>query len=232
MRERPILFSGEMVRAILAGEKTQTRRVATKDPSTKSIEWVEDAETLPAGDLYTGWAKHCGAPVCIPLKCPHGFPGDVLWIRETWARHTLCGSDPAEFIVMKADGSSWQCKNDGPPDRCCHKMDYPDWGVSRWRPSIHMPRWASRLSLLITDIRVERVQEISEEDAVAEGVDGDPLPELSSDEIELLDYPLWDEARPAASRFSLLWDSINGKRGFGWEKNSWVWCVSFEPIKP
>lgn len=163
VRERPILFSAPMIRAILDGRKTQTRRA------------VKDDEGPQLGKSY----------------CRYGRPGDRLWVRETFC------SD-----VVRAPHLP----------QIAYRADYDEIPALRWKPSIHMPRWASRISLEITDVRVERLQHISEEDAVAEGVGGNPTI-----------TPCF-----AAERFRTLWESINGIGS--WDANLLVWVVSFRRV--
>lgn len=192
IRERPILFSAPMARAILEGRKTQTRRVFKR-----AIDGDEVAGSVhPAAE--SGWIAWFPGNVSaektkelyrIGIPCPHGLPGDKLWVRET---HWI--NKEEHIVAYRADGEM--------PDH----MDEP------WRPSIFMPRWASRLTLEITDIRVERLQDISEEDAKAEGVGLSNI--MSSYQRD----------------FQFLWNSINAKRGFGWDVNPWVWAVSFRRI--
>ena len=180
MKERPILFSGPMVRAILDGRKTMTRRVMKPQP--------ED------------YPYHHGLAVYrVAKKCTYGVPGDLLWVRETWASDV--DGCPAG-LSYRAD--HLDPRGDGPAN------------PMRWRPSIFMPRWASRLTLRITSIRVERVQDITEADARAEG-----FKDVAGK------YARGDEAR---IWFAELWDDINAKRGFGWDANPWVWVVGFEQV--
>lgn len=179
MKERPILFSGPMVRAILEGRKTMTRRIIT-DESIISL-------------------REDGTPGKVQPRCRYGKPGDRLWVRETFAltQHNL--------PVYKADsrdkdGKLWPSVKSDPN------------GVL-WRPSIYMPRWASRIDLEITGIRVERLQDITEDDAKMEGVEPyDP------------DNGLY------VAGFYELWESINGTGS--WDKNPWVWVVEFRRVKP
>jgi hypothetical protein len=202
MREKPILFSGEMVRAILAGSKTQTRRLAKLQPH------IVDAEPRHAPNtwgFYGGAYPEHGREV----RSPYGAPGDRLWVRETWLqlvpehrsawRAQLSACERADGIVYRA---SYQTDYDGEQAR-------RDYGY-KWRPSIYMPRWASRISLEITSVRVERLHEISEEDARAEGV-----------------VPLQMDNGSFLPRFEGLWDSINGERA-PWASNPWVWVVGFK----
>lgn len=184
MKERPILFSAPMVRAILDGRKTQTRRVIKPQPSL-----------TPEMDTDAGIAKFYDVDECIgSIRCPYGVPGDRLWVRESfyvqpeiWALHR--GPQPLDYAA------------DVTPDQV---EDYAG------KPSIHMPRWASRISLEITDVRVQRVQEISDEDAIAEGYGAAFGPGFR--------YRAFDS----------LWDSIHGSGA--WERNEWVWAVTFKPI--
>ena len=197
IRERPILFSGPMVRAILEGRKTQTRRVVKPDP-----EYILDGENFPDGSV------DCGYVWKFP-KCPYGTPGDLLWVRETWC------TSPAYY--------KWK-----PSDL---PVGFPIWyraeaddDESRWRPSIFMPRWASRITLEIVDVRVERLKDISEKDSRAEGIFETPRdPGFESWSTHgMRDY----YATPRRA-FKALWDSINAKRGYGWDTNHWVWVVEF-----
>ena len=167
MKERPIIFSAEMVQAILDGRKTQTRRVMKVPPR----------EINGVGIVYES------------DKCPYGQPGNRLWVRETWA---YWGSiETPEAIIYRTDG---------------------DKAGVRWRPSIYMPRKYSRITLEVTGVRVERVQDISHRDALAEGVS----------------YDVSQDDGAPVPRFQKLWDSINAKRGYSWDKNPWVWVVEFK----
>ncbi|MFA5324307.1 MAG: hypothetical protein WC373_16650 [Smithella sp.] len=192
MKERPILFSGEMVRAILAGRKTQTRRVVKPQPK-----WIAD----PNIPFKTDDANPKGI-----IKCPYGQPGNFLWVRETWATWSSLnhlapsGIRPKPALEYKADG-------------CLTISGGKIADRGKWRPSIHMPRWASRITLEITDVRVERVQDISEYDAECEGAETASPKEATGARF-----------RPA---FHDLWDSINAKRGLGWNANPWIWCLTF-----
>lgn len=217
MNERPILFSAPMVRAILDGTKTQTRRVM-KSP------WdIFNGEPIYRCGPDGGFFKSQAAP-------PHGQPGDRLWVRETWADLTATHGQRWErfneetrlyergtrpFAWYRADG------------------DQPDIGSGAlnpepWRPSIHMPCWACRILLEVTGIRVERLQDISESDAKAEGCS--PLVwDGKADPGDLIDLPLKSETRPYANDYALLWESINGAGS--WEANPWVWVIEFKRIK-
>jgi len=204
MREHPILFSGEQVKAILDGRKTQTRRVVKPQPYS-----------LCDGVMYDpacGWLFKGGGI----LQCPYGVPGDRLWARETWRISTGLQNDHNGLVVYKGNGQKIIYWQDG--HRIHNKLgfiekDSPE--ALRWRPSIHMPRWASRITLEVTAVRVERLRDISIEDARAEGVE--PMGSEG------------DSWRWRAS-FHYLWDSINVKRGYSWESNPWVWVVEFEQV--
>jgi hypothetical protein len=186
---RPIPFSGPMVLALLAGTKTQTRRVITPPLSEKAHSPFQGADGLwrwMTGDVSYRDDER---------RCPCGQPGDRLWVRETWGLLDIVS----------------------PCYRADDKSAVPASG--RWRPSIHMPRWASRLTLEVTEVRVQLLQEISEEDAKAEGVE--PIRERVANGVN------WSSAREG---FHHLWDSINGERA-AWESNPWVWAVSFKVLR-
>lgn len=193
MRERPILFSGPMVRALLAGTKTQTRRIVKPQPAGA---WAAPGKT----------------------SCPYGQPGDRLWVRETWARNQVMPIEhraPGEFI---------------------YGAELNESGLRRyaatWKPSIHMPRAACRLVLEITGVRVERLHQISEADAIAEGIPEESAPcERCGDcgwlciggEPQECDAPGCGDG--AIDGYRALWEQINGAGS--WAANPWVWVVEF-----
>ena len=191
MKERPILFRGPMVRAILEGRKTQTRRVV-KDTGLYAIE--ERFHGKETADRE----KHN-----LATQCKYGISGDHLWVKETHQAHPIYGSP-----VYKAD---YQTDN--------NPVKIEGWP---WRPSIFMPRKSSRITLEITDVRVERLQDISEEDAMSEGVD-------VSEYIECIKPPHMEPCRSAKRAYSSLWEEINGPGS--WEANPWVWPITFKRIK-
>jgi hypothetical protein len=197
LSERPILFNGPMVRAILAGTKTQTRRLVKPQPA----EWLDTHE-----------------PTILPAACPYGVPGDRLWVRETWS------------APLKRDGSGYESAGVlYRADPLWDGMSHGDFGWD-WKPSIHMPRWASRLTLEVTDVRVQRLQDINEEDAKAEGVTPYTPPHGNISLEQTVPGPGFDGCRlgdqPHRLPFADLWDSINAKRA-PWDSNPWVWAVTF-----
>lgn len=198
MKERPILFSGEMVRAILAGRKTQTRRVVRHIPMLgEPLAWCAAAKAQEPGFVHiVGDYKRF---------CPYGQPGDRLWVRESFVHKQdvpgyLYKADGEEIIVDDGDGCA-VCNKDGSIK-------------SPWKPSIHMPRWASRITLEIVSVRVERLRDISEICCEAE--------------LGAAPYSLGDSAY---DKFRGLWDSINGNSGFGWKENPWVWVIEFKRVE-
>ena len=202
---KPILFKGEMVRAILDGRKTMTRRVIKPKPTHRVI------------DVGDAWYDADGIMAGAALRCPYGQPGDRLWVRETWQD----GSDTngRRCVVFKADGNGIAalCCEDGNGDPVGLGLSVTPMEPSRWRPSIHMPRWASRITLEIVSVRVERLCQITEQDALAEGV---------SDSLDYCD----PETPSARMQFKDLWDSINAKRGFVWDSNPYVWALEFKKL--
>lgn len=198
-KSRPILFSGPMVRAILVGNKTQTRRVVKPQPL--GLWGSTDLHThtfVGITNTPKGAAEH---PKDHCWNCPYGKPGGLLWVRETWAKY----GDQIEYRASPICGGN------------------PDGG---WRPSIFMPRWASRITLRITDVRIERLTEITEHDAVAEGIAydmrRDPLGPCKWASVTDVSRG-WSS--PVAA-YQELWEDINGDGS--WETNPWVWVISFE----
>jgi hypothetical protein len=218
MKTRPLLFSGEMVKAILDGRKTMTRRVIKPQPAANS-DWAggfyvsSPAITVAVGTFNE---RRGVALPGDPTPCPYGQPGDRLWVREGVRLNTNLGG---VRITYKADGAHRQV-----PEGALELAGYGDiLDDNHFRPSIHMPRWASRITLEIVSVRVERVQEISEGNAKAEGIK--ETREGFQDGVQ--GFIAHDTA---VSAFITLWDSINQKRGFGWDSNCWVWVVGFKRI--
>ena len=216
MKERPILFSGEMVRAILRGEKTQTRRMMKPQPNPIGS-WTEGGGEMhwcDLPDLERVFLDEAEAREHWTVqRCPFGQPGDRLWVRETYALSQVWDESRAgEMPMIVGDVvPAWYRADEGGG-----RFDERDRG--RWRPSIHMPRWASRLTLEIASVRVERLADISEEDACAEGVTA---------------APFCKAGRPAGQEhveaFEGLWRSINGAES--WDLNPWVWVVGFKRVE-
>lgn len=201
MKERPILFSSPMVRAILAGTKTQTRRIMKPQPHPKFLARGLVA-AVPQWPLQNGVRFFMADNMSELVACPHGAPGDRLWVRETWAPADLRFS-PLAPIAYRADGEI-QPTEEG-----------------RWRPSIHMPRAASRIVLDITSVRVERLQAITDADIAAEGVSAEALHGLG------VDYNV-DNTTPR-DMWAIGWDAINGKRAT-WANDPWVWAIGFARV--
>lgn len=222
MKERPILFSAPMVRAVLEGRKTQTRRVIKPQPSAG----VRDSVFVHSG-LEDGHGRE--------LRCPYGAPGDRLWVRETWAvqRFEPCLPHERDWqelhsptIRYLADGATQRVQG----DRATGVGIYHG-PVEKSRPSIHMPRWASRITLEITDVRVHRVQNISEADALAEGINRIDHGREGSYYHAARTEPHPKNWCDPIDAFHELWDAINGMRSFGWNVNPWVWALTFTRVE-
>ena len=222
MKERPILFSAPMVRALLAGTKTQTRRVV-KMKSHQQIEQRDDGTNWPW--MYDG-ERDCDSW----MACHYGQPGDRLWVKETWrTADTLDALSPsaiAEKCMDAGYSKPWaplQWEADGQRNREWSGFG-PGNGVvvgpGKTRVSIHMPRWASRITLEVTGVRVERLQEIDIADAQAEGV--------SDTGAFILDGEGNEQGGPIAE-YAVLWDQINGDGS--WESNPWVWVIEFKRVE-
>lgn len=223
MKERPILFKGAMVRAILDGRKTQTRRIMkpqpTENPNKPRGHWYPDSSVQSMVDVE-GFLQNDHDSTIAGCFCPHGKPGDRLWVRETWQGPLVeeggdypDGYYSPEFCEYKADG--------GPAPEFVTPDDEL---VQRWRPSIHMPRWASRITLEITGVRVERLQDISTSAAASEGLV--QLPASGRYAISQGDQYFGGASHDVREVFSWLWESINGAGS--WSANPWVWVVEFK----
>lgn len=232
MKERGMIFNSEMVRAILAGRKTQTRRVIANIGNDNCLPLQKRTKTKDG--IYT----HVMDSPIYGL-CPFGKTGDRIWVRETWSDVNLEGI-PA--VAYRADGDVCSLMEDKSlldddgafnyDDARVTKYHFSAWysdlidGVEgNWRPSIHMPRWASRILLEITDVRVERLNAISEEDARAEGIiDGGCL---NCGEPEPCGCA--NPEPDATDAFAYLWQSIYGQEN--WNANPWVWVIEFKRIE-
>jgi len=213
-----------MVCAILAGRKTQTRRVVT-------ARWLpHDHAKIEIGleRDSSGHIVHRDGVYFGNVHCPYGAPGDQLWVRETWCSAYSTGCFGSMFA---ADGAFVQGRRRSEKGPHYNADDVPP-GI-KWRPSIHMPRWASRIILAVTDVRVERLQDISEADAEAEGIErGEDFFQCPTWRDYQSEEPVqsWFPDDPIGS-FHSLWDSINGSRpACSWDDNPWVWVVEFSRI--
>ncbi|CAB3730338.1 ASCH domain-containing protein [Paraburkholderia rhynchosiae] len=239
MKERPILFSGAMVRALLDGSKTQTRRILKQASGPSLSVDCDDRGLAELSWLHGDGPGHEVHERIQRVPCPYGEPGDRLWVRESF----------------------WGCDAPGYGDQPCvvyddewHGKEYRAAEIRPWArkfgriPSIHMPRDCSRITLEITGVRVERLQDISEQDALAEGVES---PDAERDEHDWSICPqcggtrLYDAIGPNlgvmpdtdcrkcdthAKRYRNSWDSLNAARGYGWDTNPWVWIVEFKRV--
>jgi hypothetical protein len=242
MKERPIIFSAPMVRAILEGRKTQTRRIlkpafGKKHPIENLREHGMTGEDC-SGDFNDpmSWGYPCaedGDDIALgnwPVLCPYGVPagldrygiyGSRLWVRETWAMASRA-ADVAKIYYQASERDSHTNFHENIPVEKCGKIQ-PSW--PKWKPSIHMPRAFSRINLEITDVRCERLQDISEADAIAEGGEYKDLGQPGAKG--------WRHGQPwlrdsAKLSFMDLWVSING--GKSWMNNPWVWVIGFKRI--
>ncbi len=216
-KEKPILFSTEMVQAILEGRKTQTRRVIKPQPEWKDRKglcsqgwsWSDKNTKLssyPEADSFSE---------AISLCCPYGNVGDILWVRETWQETTWMTKEDENYgFIYRAseNGKDWEDNTE-------------DW---KWKPSIFMPKEACRIKLRIVNVRVERLQDISEEDAIKEGVESFYSENLGKKLFKEYGYKNSYTGFPDIS-FKSLWDSINYDK-FPWHKNPWIWVLEFERL--
>ena len=218
MKERGMIFNAEMVRALLDGRKTQTRRII-KDCT---VGRDQISKFIQIGKKFIGCYPE-DVPELIRECCPYGIPGDRIWVREAFRVHSRA-TDVATLVYKASERNSWTEQTHRVPVAVCNKPATPE----KWTPSLHMPRWASRILLEITDVRVERLNVISEEDARAEGVGialwfaaiGVPESEWTS---------LGKQGAMQAShinKFATLWESIYGAES--WKANPWVWVIEFK----
>ena len=201
MKERGMIFNGEMVRALLDGRKTQTRRIIKdctvgRDQISKFIQIEKKFIGCYPEDV----------PELIRECCPYGIPGDRIWVREAFRVHSRA-TDVATLVYKASERNSWTEQTHRVPVAVCNKPATPE----KWTPSLHMPRWASRILLEITGVRVERLRSMSQDDARAEGVIA------ASGPME------------AGLAFRELWDSIYGEES--WKANPWVWVIEFKRVE-
>lgn len=225
MKERPMIFNAEMVRAILDGRKTQTRRIMKPQPTPCTLQkgghwWPSNVfKTMLHIEEEMQNGKGCWGGL-VGDACPFGDVGDRIWVRETWARYNI-DQDSHDMAY-----------------RATTPEDWPEEG--RWRPSMHMPRWASRITLEITGVRVERLNNISHEDAEREGIHTevwDQTVVAKNYAAEDGFFQFWSESMPHyvemnelyRSSFQSLWQSIYGAEN--WQANPWVWVIEFKRIE-
>lgn len=207
MKERGMIFNAEMVRALLSGRKTQTRRIMKVQPKSNQLGLLLITDSTKHSDIGKyHWAESNATGNHVRSKlfsCPFGAVGDRIWVRETFNSFWVTDEEIEEIQedISKA------------ADLCDYKADYPDSSqpAEGWTPSIHMPRWASRILLEIIDVRVERLRSMSQDDARAEGVIA------ASGPME------------AGLAFRELWDSIYGEES--WKANPWVWVIEFKRVE-
>lgn len=213
-KEHPILFTSPMIRAILDRRKTQTRRIIKPQPYQDGTWWKYDG-TRPKAKKATGAISSTADPTQWTLLTnPYGRPGDHLWVKETFQTGNFAQNEPRGYVYLATD-AEWE-QTEG-------------W---KWRPSIHMPRAASRITLLITDIRVQRLHDITEADAIAEGVEvtGKKMYELPIYRDYFGDSLYGAGWSSAVRSFQSLWQLINCPES--WDTNPWVWVIHFTPIPP
>ncbi len=221
MKEHPIIFSADMVKAILEDRKTQTRRVIKPQPpedAAKVFYWWHGS--MPKEQCASSGCYYWYPRGLASIDCPYGEPGDRLWVKETFQIVMPWGSVDDEWIgddIMEVDGPLGSVK----PEQIGYWWNIvykaQDDICSWWRPSIFMPRWASRITLEIVNIRVQRIQEINGDECMLEGIQvkwSDPNNNMQE-----------------KMAFKALWDSINSKRGYGWDVNPWAWVIEFKRVE-
>lgn len=241
MKERPILFSGPMVRAIIEGRKTVTRRavkglqIPKEDPSKGEtrFRWsaVGQRDARYGFCVFGETEEQCAMELGEFGACPYGRRGDRLWVRETW-QYADWTEEGEPWICYQADGKRILHLPEDTPGDWAQRLESiwadlsepSNYAIDnraadrRWRPNIHMPRWACRILLEVTAVRVERLQDISEEQAIAEGIDVHQQGFFGNGCVT------------AKAAFRELWWSINGEGD--WEANPWVWVVEFKRVTP
>lgn len=210
VKERPILFSAPMIRQILNGRKTQTRRVVKPQPHLNMVKGVSGL----GGAISTAYF-YSNERTMQTRECPHGRIGDRLWVRETFA--DIADDNRPSCFIYRADGG-----------------ELSQYHI--WKPSIFMPRAASRILLEVTEVRVQRIQEISEEDAIAEGARRfNELPSIHPWGND----PRWSMEQPSSTEdclnnarfaFANYWEKLNGKT-YPWDSNPWVWALTFKVVE-
>lgn len=264
VKEHPILFKGPLVRAILEGRKTVTRRVIKPQPSGEDLRICKEAfdwsASLDGSSPYYGLTAGDQHWEETSIRFPYGLRGDRLWVKEnfrpvkyqggtglflgTISKHIEYAASEGELLSLKCvEANDGTCRVDAPLGKLfdsCGWFAAKGTNKDRWRPSIHMPRWASRIDLEITYVCVERIQDITTKQILAEGIEipfsekGTPLVQISG-KYPTCDYlpregATWDDL--VRAWFASTWDQINGPRGFGWKANPWVWVIEFKRVRP
>ena len=230
MKQRPILFKSSMVRAILSGKKTQTRRIVKPHRS-------DDAFCLQDFNDGNGWWPYRSydgeSPFMdgneYPIPCPFGAVGDQLWVRETWQYYDWTEDGMPCIRYATGNQTMWAENADESAEDQWEILSRPaNYNIDnrasdrKWRPSIHMPRWASRITLEITSIRVERLNDISEDDALSEGA----IP-INCDHVRQTCNEIGCYGDTAKAAFRGIWESTGGN----WEANPWVWVIEFKRVE-
>jgi len=207
MRERGIILNAEMVRAVMEGRKTQTGRIMKDQPEVipQESEFGDPGFWIPWNEGETMVRNKD-----MRIACPFGLKGDRLWVRETFCVHSRA-TDGATLVYRASERQSWMQQTHRVPVEKCNKPVSPE----KWTPSIHMPRWASRTTLEITGVRVERLKDVSEADACADGIN----PAAGGVEKG------WEHR----FNFRELWMSIYGDES--WQANPWVWVIEFKRVE-
>lgn len=226
MKEHPIIFSTDMVKAILEGRKTMTRRVIKPQPKTEGLAGVYP-DLYNHGPQWAFWLPDKRMTEPRTWKCPYGQVGDRLWVREThyrwgrWVKNGFTKTGRQKWTFKAANKDVRYCDN--PPGLVLPNSQRDILGWFK-RPSIFMPRWASRTTLETTELRVERLQEITEADAIAEGI---KVIDNTADKI----YSQPNYLDIHRDIFIGLWNKLNAKRGYGWDTNCWCWVIGFKVAK-
>ncbi|HGL6668875.1 TPA: hypothetical protein ACKFNV_000239 [Klebsiella quasipneumoniae] len=216
MKERGMIFNGEMTRAILDGRKTQTRRpIKWKQTRFTEIGEREDGSSWP-------WSEDAEHACDFWHPCPFGAVGDRIWVREAFRVHSRA-TDVATLVYKASERNSWTEQTHRVPVAVCNKPATPE----KWTPSLHMPRWASRILLEITNVGVQRLQDISSGDAVREGIC--QLPASGRYCLSPGDQYFGGASHSAKEVYSWLWSSIYGEES--WKTNPWVWVIEFKRVE-
>ena len=219
MKETGLMFKAPLVRAILSGQKTQTRRVIKPQPDASH----SGAPYWNIGGYRASWCRSLedGGPLvpANPLSCPFGRPGDRIYVRETWDPDPPCDGtwSYTQWAGCRQGQIEGVPERFRTPEHCNYEASWQG-GPMAWTPSIHMPKWAARIWLEITGVRVERLHDISESDALAEGISAESIKGLSRAGFK----------RPAGINFRDLWTGLGGD----WDANPWVWAIDFKRVQP